>query len=88
MGATAKLHILGFGELIAKNFLASRADKRVTRIGVHDENQVREAVDEAAGEFLLLVELALHLAAGGDIHDGTLITNHAAGGVTHGSCGV
>jgi hypothetical protein len=34
------------------------------------------------------VELALHLAAGGDIQDRTLITNHAAGGVAHGGGGI
>ena len=88
MGTAAKLHLRGFGELIAENFLATRANKGVTRIGIHDENEVRETIDETPREFLLLVELALHLAARSDVHDGTLITNHLAGSVAHGRCGV
>src|SRR5580700_6072080 len=84
MGAAAELHIGGFGEFIAENFLAARTDERVMRIGIDDQNQIGEVVDQAAREFLFLVELALHLAAGSDVHDRALITDHAAGGVTDG----
>ena len=83
MGARAELHICGFSELVTENLAATRADKSVVGSGIHDENQIGEAVDEAAREFLFLVELALHLAASGNIHQGTLIADHAAGGVAN-----
>src|SRR5690242_2312976 len=57
-------------------------------MGIHDKNQVREVVNKAASELLLLVELALHLAAGGNIHNGTLITEDVTGGIADGSGGV
>ena len=34
---------------------------------------------EPAREFLFLVKLALHLAAGGDVQNGTLVAEHADG---------
>ena len=55
MGAAAKLHGGGFGELVAKNFSAARADESVMGTGVDDEDEVWEAIDEAAGEFLFFV---------------------------------
>src|SRR5579859_558568 len=78
MSTSSELHIRGFGDVVAENLFASRANKSVMRVGIHDENQIREAVHEAAGKFLLLVELTLHLATGGDVQNGTLITNDAA----------
>src|SRR5271168_3961863 len=85
MSARAELHICGFGELVAENLAASRADESVMGSGIHDENKIGKAVDEAAREFLFLVELALHLASRGDVHQGALITDYAAGGVAHGT---
>src|SRR5271167_1096601 len=85
MRTSAELHICRFGELVTEDLAAARTDKSVVGRGIHDENQIWEAADEAAGKFLFLMELALHLASGGDVHQGTLIADHAAGSVAHGA---
>src|ERR1700741_4824474 len=79
MSPSAKFHRGGFVEFIAQNVFATRADKGVGGSGVHDEDEIGEVVDESASKFLLLVKLALHLAAGGNVQNGALIAKDAAG---------
>src|SRR6266446_4530934 len=88
MTAVPKIHGGDFLGLEAENLFRTRADESVVGAGVEHENEIREAVDEAAGEFLLLVEAALHFAAFGDVHNRALITNNMAGVIANGSGGV
>src|SRR2546430_6386698 len=71
MGTAAKLHVLRFLEGVAQQFPASRADEGVMGVRVQHEDEVGKVVDQAAREFLLLMEPMLHLAPFGDIHDRT-----------------
>ena len=88
MGAFAESEADDFGRLVAEDFLELGADEGVVALGVNDEDQVRETVDQAAGEFLLLVKLLFDGAALGDVHQRALITNDAAAGVADGGSGV
>ena len=78
MGATAKLHVPGFGNLVTQNIADAGTDESVGAGRIDDQNEVREIIDEAAGELLLLVEAALHGAALSDVHERTLITDDLA----------
>ncbi len=88
MGAVAKFHGLRIFNVVSEDFFAARTDKGVAGRRIEHEDEVGEAVDEAAGKFLLLVEAALHLAALGDVHERALIAHHAAGIVANGSSGI
>ena len=52
-----------------ENFENLGADKRVAALGIEGDDQVGEAVHQAAREFLFAVEAALHFALLGDIHE-------------------
>src|SRR5229473_2311314 len=88
MGAVAKFHGLRIFNVVSKDFFAARTDKGVAGRRIEHEDEVGEAVDEAAGKFLLLMEAALHLAALSDVHERALIAHHAAGVVADGSGGI
>ena len=64
-----------------ENFENLWADKRVPAIGIEGDDQVGEAVHQAAREFLFAVEAALHFALLGNIHEGSLVAHKLAGGI-------
>src|SRR2546429_484804 len=84
MGTAAKLHVLRFLEGVAQQFPASRADEGVMGVRVQHEDEVGKVVDQAAREFLLLMEPMLHLAPFGDIHDRALVPDDLSASVAHG----
>src|SRR6266566_1097210 len=84
MGTAAKLHVLRFLEGVAQQFPASRADEGVMGVRVQHEDEVGKVVDQAAREFLLLMEPMLHLTPFGDIHDRALIPHHLSARVANG----
>ena len=79
--------IVFFG-VVAENFFYARAGEGVLAFGIQHENQVGEAIDQAAREFLLLIEAALHFAALGDVHECAVIAEDAAGCVADDGGGV
>src|SRR5256884_8066504 len=84
MGTAAKLHVLRFLEGVAQQFPASWADEGVMGVRVQHEDEVGKVVDQAAREFLLLMEPMLHLAPFGDIHDRALVPDDLSASVAHG----
>ena len=64
---------------IAENVENLRARKGISRIGVQSDHQIGETVHQAAGEFLLAVQAALHFALLGDVHERSLIPHKFAG---------
>src|SRR6266403_3050351 len=85
MRAAAKFQVLHVFNVVPEYLFATRTDKVVVGLGIEHEDEIGEAVDEAAGKFLLLVEAALHLASLGDVHERALIAHHASGIVANGS---
>src|SRR5258706_3067663 len=79
VSASPELHLVGLIHFVTQDLSAARADKGIVRVGVKDLYQIRKVVKNAACEFLLLVEAALHLTALGDIHERALISKDAAG---------
>src|SRR5229473_1863669 len=63
MSAMPKIHGGDFLGLEAENLFRTRADERIVSAGIEHQNEIREAVHQAAGKFLLLVKAALHFAA-------------------------
>ena len=53
-------------------------------VRVQHEDEVGKVVDQAAREFLLLMEAMLHLAPFGDIHDCALIPDHLSARIANG----
>src|SRR6266852_6107214 len=88
MSAMPKIHGGDFLGLEAENLFRTRADERIVSAGIEHQNEIREAVHQAAGKFLLLVKAALHFAAFGDVHNRALITNNMAGVIAYGGGGV
>src|SRR5216684_8893908 len=88
MGTMPEIHGGDFLRLEAENLFRTRTDESVVAAGIEHENEIREAVDQAAGELLLLVEAALHFAAFGDVHNRALITHDMAGVIANGGGGV
>src|SRR5258706_7172236 len=88
MRTATKLDTQHFLLLVSEDVFHARADKRVMAGAIDHEYQVREAVDQPAGKFLLLIEASLHLAALGNIHQGAVIANDAAAGVPYRSRGI
>ena len=88
VGAFAERAPIVFLGIVAENFFHARAGESVLALGIQDEDQVGEAVDQAAREFLLLIEAALHFAALGDVHERAVIAEDAAGSVAHDGGGV
>ena len=86
--AAAKLQILRFFRLVTQDVFDARADKGVMAGGIHHKYEVWKTVDQPAGEFLLLVEAPLHLAALRNIHHRSMVANDAAVCVPYGPCGV
>src|SRR5712675_3071688 len=85
MRAAAKLKILRFFLLVTEDVLHSRTDKGVVPAAIHHKDQIRETVDQAAREFLLLVQAALHLPALGNVHQRPVIANDTTVSVAHGA---
>src|SRR5947208_16938044 len=83
MGTAAKLHVLRFLEGVAQQFPASRADEGVMGVRVQHEDEVGKVVDQAAREFLLLMEPMLDLAPFGDIDDRALLPGDVSATVAH-----
>jgi hypothetical protein len=81
VGVLAKGQTDGFLRLETKALLNLGADKRIVPAGIDDKDQVREGVDETAGEFLLLIEALFDGATLGDVGKGALVANHLSGGV-------
>src|SRR5947209_4958251 len=77
-----------FFRLVAEGCLDGRDDKGVGRLRVEHDDQVREAVHQAAGELLLGVELLFHLAPLRDVYQGSLVAGDAAGRVANRRRGV
>src|SRR5713226_5984978 len=88
MGSLPQALAKQFFRLIAERFLDARADKGVLRLRVEHDDQVREAVHQAAGEFLLSVELLFHLAPLRDVYQSSLVAGDAAGRVANRRRGV
>src|SRR5437879_8651943 len=88
MGSLPQALAKQFFRLVAERFLDARADKGVVRLRVEHDDQVREAVHQAAGELLLGVELLFHLAPLRDVYQGSLVAGDAAGRVANRRCGV
>src|SRR5262244_1394076 len=78
MGALAKGVADDVGGLVAQHSLEFGADKGVAALRIHNKDEVGEAVNQAAGKLLLLVELLFHGAAFGDVHQGALKADDAA----------
>ncbi len=55
MGAAAKFHVLRFFNVVPEYLFATRTDKGVVGRRIEHQDEIGEAVDEAAGKFLLLV---------------------------------
>src|SRR5882762_6817562 len=85
MRPATKLKILRFFLLVAKNVFHAGADKGVVAAAIHHKDQIRETVDQAPREFLLLVQAALHLSALGDVHQRSVIANDTPARVAHGA---
>ena len=88
MGATAKCHVLRLLDVVPQHVFATGTDKGVVGVGIEHQDEIGEAVDEAAGEFLLLMKTALHLAALSNVHKRALIAQYAAGIVANGGSGI
>ena len=88
MGALAESNPNGLGVFVAQNFLDPGTGKRVALVGVHNENQVGEAVNEAASEFLFFVKALFDGAALCDINEGSLITEDVTGGIADDGGGI
>src|SRR5208282_5860148 len=88
MGALAEGFADGLGVFITEDFLDPGAGKGVALVGIHHEDQVGEAVNEAASEFLFLVKALFNGAALGDINYGPLIADDAAAGIANDGGGV
>src|SRR5215469_9214644 len=88
MGTIAEDGSGGFLGVEPKDFLDFGADESVATVDVNDKNKVWETVDQAAREFLLLIETLFHGAALGDVRKSTLITNNAAGSVANSGGGI
>src|SRR5208282_1471562 len=88
MGALAKGYADGFRVFITEYFLDPGAGKGVALAGIHHEDQVREAVNEAAGEFLFLVKALFDGAALRDVNYGSLIADDTAGRIANDGGGV
>src|SRR5712664_2801493 len=86
--AAANVPILGFFGVVAQDVFHARADKRVMAGGIHHKYEVWKTVDQPAGEFLLLVETPLHLAALRNIHQSAVVANDAAVCVPYGPRGI
>src|SRR4029077_4674110 len=61
-----------------KQLLDARANEDIAFVPVENNDGVWETVDEAAGEFLLLMEPLLHDKTLRDIHQSALVTDHDA----------
>src|SRR5882762_9148985 len=85
MRAAAKLQILHFFRFVTEDVLHSRTDKGVVPAAIHHKDQIRETVDQAAREFLLLVQAAFHLPALGNVHQRPVIANDTPVSVAHGA---
>ena len=68
MSAPAEFHLRGFREVIAKNLVATWADKSVIAIGIQNQDKVGETVHQLVGKLLLLVKLSFDFAARSDVH--------------------
>src|SRR5207245_391001 len=79
VSASPELHLVGLIHFVTQDLSAARADKGIVRVGVKDQYQIREVVNKAACEFLLLVEAALHLTALGDIDERALSSKDSTG---------
>src|SRR6267142_2890257 len=88
MGAMPEIDGGDFPRLVTENLLRTRADEGVVGADIEHENEIREAVDQATGKFLLLVEAALHFAPLGDVHNRALISHDMAGAIANGGGGV
>src|SRR5260370_13144056 len=86
--AAAKIPILGLFWVVAQDVFHARADKGVMPGRIHHKYEVWKTVDQPAGEFLLLVQAPLHLAALRNIHYGSVVANDAAVCVPYGPRGV
>src|SRR5947199_394797 len=84
MGTAGRLDVLRFLEGGAQQCPASWADEGVMGVRVQHEDEVGKVVDQAAREFLLLMEPMLQLAPFGDIHDRALVPDDLSASVAHG----
>ena len=80
---------------VAEQLANARAHEGVLALQIEDENEVREALQQMAAEFLLSAQLALHGAFLGDVDQRSLVAHelavldHAAGDVlAHGDTAV
>src|SRR5580692_3116496 len=87
-GAIAKDQANGFCGFETQNFFYLGTDEGVALVGIDDEDEVGETVDEATGKFLLLVEAFFNGAALGNVDQRTLVADDTTSGIADSGSGV